>query len=138
MHATSIIVGQRHKRAVLIANTKYIPLCQHLAEVFISSNLTPLVQQSIQRLLALWMRVNQHERVSLPNDLQVLPRNILAAHHDIICAAAPNIGNWLIERMDALLTGGVAANLQRGDTEGSKRGNLCRFWMRAQSRQVRK
>ena len=73
MHATSIIVGQRHKRAVLIANAKYVPLCQHLAEVFISSNLASLVQQSIQRLLALWMRVNQHERVSLPNDLKMLP-----------------------------------------------------------------
>src|SRR5256885_15356757 len=87
MHATSIVVGQRHKRAVLIANAKYVPVCQYLAEVFISPNLAPLVQQPIQRLLALWMRVNQHERVSLADNLQVLPRNILAANDDIIRAA---------------------------------------------------
>ena len=97
-HLATIMEGQRDEGAVLVANAENIAVFQRLAEHFIAPDLTPLVEQAVQRGVALRVWVDQDELVALAHNLHVLAGDSSLADHYIRCGIATDIDDGLVKR----------------------------------------
>src|SRR3974377_1155998 len=71
----SVIVGQCHKRSMLIASTEDVSARQWFAKMFITLDMTSLIKQAIQSLFTRRMWVNKNVLIALSYDLGMVSRN---------------------------------------------------------------
>src|SRR6266568_4408977 len=64
-YRAAIVVGNCHKGAILIANTEDVAVLQSLAKRFVAPDLASLIEQTVQRVLALRVRVDKDKLVAL-------------------------------------------------------------------------
>jgi hypothetical protein len=96
-YRATIVVGEGHKGTVLIANTENVAVLQCLAERFVTPDLASVIEQTIQRFLALRVRVNKDKLVALAYNLDVVARDGTIADYDIGSGITTDIDDWLVE-----------------------------------------
>src|SRR5579884_2375007 len=98
---------------MFVADTEEVTACQHLAELLVAWNVAALIDDTVQRMPALWMRVNKHKLVALAHHLRVKAGNYQLVDDQVVRGVASDIYNRLVDRNDLLVGVNVGAYFQR-------------------------
>src|SRR5579885_3401744 len=95
---------------MFVADTEEVATREYLTELLVAWNVAALIDDAVQRLTTLRVRVDKHELVALAHHLRVKARN-----NQLVRGVAPDVDNRLVDRNGLLVGMDVGTDFQCGN-----------------------